>query len=114
MFTFEWAAILPAAAHWRYYWWLVQVAESGLDFVIIRTAKTDGPEPSLGECGVSVTPQGSLTASSKATKSQVSTAALSYAEMGPIIHKILYYIILYYIVLYCIVLYCIVLYYIIL
>lgn len=48
-----------------------QVAESGLDFVIIRTAKTDGAEPSLGECGVSVTPQGSLTANSKATKSQV-------------------------------------------
>ncbi|KAA6429783.1 MAG: hypothetical protein FRX49_00215 [Trebouxia sp. A1-2] len=48
-----------------------QVAESGLDFVIVRTAKTEAGEPSLAEAGVSVTPQGSLTGSSKVTRSQV-------------------------------------------
>ncbi|KAL0030841.1 hypothetical protein WJX77_009090 [Trebouxia sp. C0004] len=48
-----------------------QVAESGLDFVIVRTAKTEGGEPSLAEAGVSITPQGSLTSSSKVTRSQV-------------------------------------------
>ena len=47
-----------------------QVAESGLDFVIVRTAKSDG-DASLTECGVTVTPQGSLTSSSKVTKAQV-------------------------------------------
>ena len=49
---------------------MLQVAESGLDFVIVRTAKTDGAE-GLEGAGVSVTPQGSLTGNSKATKSQV-------------------------------------------
>ena len=48
-----------------------QVAESGLDFVIVRTAKTEGGDPSLAEAGVSITPQGSLTGSSKVTRSQV-------------------------------------------
>ena len=48
-----------------------QVAESGLDFVIVRTANTEGGDPSLAEAGVSITPQGSLTGSSKATRSQV-------------------------------------------
>ncbi|KAL3138363.1 hypothetical protein ABBQ32_006166 [Trebouxia sp. C0010 RCD-2024] len=47
-----------------------QVSGSGLDFVIVRTAKSDGDAP-LGDSGVAVTPQGSLTSSSKVTKSQV-------------------------------------------
>jgi len=47
-----------------------------LDFVIVRTAKTDGAEATLGESGVSVTPQGSLTSNSKATKSQVSSVTI--------------------------------------
>ena len=53
----------------------MQVAESGLDFVIVRTAKTDGEAPP-SDTGVSVTPQGNLTSNSTATKSQVSLARL--------------------------------------
>lgn len=49
----------------------VQVAESGLDFVIVRAAKSDGVDPSLQETGVSITPQGSLSKDAKVTKSQV-------------------------------------------
>ena len=49
----------------------VQVAESGLDFVIVRAAKSEGVDPSLQETGVSVTPQGSLSKDAKVTKSQV-------------------------------------------
>lgn len=64
-----------------------QVAESGLDFVIVRTAKTDSAEPSLGESGVTVTPQGSLTGSSKATKTQVSSAVAIIAH-GYVIHSL--------------------------
>ena len=51
--------------------WDVQVAESGLDFVIVRAAKSDGVDLSLQEAGVSVTPQGSLSKDAKVTKSQV-------------------------------------------
>ena len=60
----------------------VQVAESGLDFVIVRTAKTDGEAPS-SDTGVSVTPQGSLTSSSTATKSQVSLKPLPVSIPPP-------------------------------
>ena len=52
------------------------MADSGLDFVIVRSAKTDGAE-GLVESGVSLTPQGSLTGSSKATKTQVSSCNTS-------------------------------------
>ena len=48
----------------------MQVAESGLDFVIVRSAKNDS-DPDAAESGVTVTPQGSLTSSSKVTKTQV-------------------------------------------
>jgi len=44
--------------------------------VIVRTAKTEGGEPSLAESGVSITPQGSLTGSSKVTRSQVGFKSL--------------------------------------
>lgn len=56
-------------------WSGVQVAESGLDFVIVRAGKSDGVDPSLLESGVSVTPQGSLTNNAQVTKSQVSCQA---------------------------------------
>ena len=49
-----------------------QVADSGLDFVIVRTAKTEGAEPSLAEFEVRVTSPGGLTGSFKVTRSQFS------------------------------------------
>ena len=61
---------------------ILQVAESGLDFVIVRTAKTDGEAPP-SDSGVSVTPQGSLTSNSTATKSQVSLTPLPIYNPPP-------------------------------
>ena len=48
--------------------------------MIVRTAKTEGGDPSLAEAGLSITPQGSLTGSSKVSRSQVGfTSPLSHA-----------------------------------
>lgn len=61
---------------------MLQVAESGLDFVIVRTAKTDGEAPP-SDSGVSVTSQGSLTSNSTATKSQVNLTPLPTPPLPP-------------------------------
>lgn len=56
------------------------MADSGLDFVIVRAAKSDGVDPSLQETGVTLTPQGSLSKDAQVTKSQVPlVAALLFA-----------------------------------